>query len=112
MVTRDDRTDYSDNNNNNICLVLICGNSHSTRVNSCLYMKKQRKKTYNTGPCFYCQSGREVDYKDVLHLKRFLTRRGKIKGRDQTGLCAAHQREAATAVKRAREASILPYVQR
>lgn len=73
---------------------------------------KKRKKTYNSGPCFYCQSGRDVDYKDVLHLKRFLTRRGKIRAREQTGLCATHQREVAKAMKRARQASLIPYIQR
>ncbi|MEA2020413.1 MAG: 30S ribosomal protein S18 [Patescibacteria group bacterium] len=74
--------------------------------------RSNKKKNYHKGPCFYCQSGRDVDYKDVLHLKRFLTRRGKIRPREQTGLCARHQREIATAIKRAREAALISYVNR
>lgn len=74
--------------------------------------RRKRRKNYKTGPCFYCQSNRGVDYKDVLHLKRFLTRRGKIRPREQTGLCARHQREIAKAIKRAREAALIPYIQR
>lgn len=64
------------------------------------------------GACFYCQSSREVDYKDTLHLKRFIARRGKIRSRDQTGLCAKHQRLVTRAIKRARVAALLPFVER
>ncbi len=74
--------------------------------------KHRKKKNYKKNPCFYCQSGRDVDYKDVLHLKRFLTRRGKIRPREQTSLCAKHQREMGTAVKRAREAALISYLNR
>lgn len=74
-------------------------------------LTRSRRKSYHPGPCFYCQSGREVDYKDVLHLKRFLTRRGKIRAREQTGLCAKHQRWVARAVKRARIVALLPFVE-
>ena len=52
----------------------------------------------------------EIDYKDAAKLKRYLTEAGKIIPRRITGNCAAHQRMIATAIKRAREASIIPYV--
>jgi small subunit ribosomal protein S18 len=53
-----------------------------------------------------------VDYKDTNLLRRFMTDRGKIKARGNTGTCAQHQRDVATAVKTARELALLPYVVR
>ena len=43
-------------------------------------------------------------------LRRFVSDRGKIRARRVTGLCPQHQREAAVAIKRAREMALLPYV--
>lgn len=51
-----------------------------------------------------------VDYKDYNTLRRFISDRGKIRARRVTGLCPKHQRDAATAIKRAREMALLPYV--
>ena len=51
----------------------------------------------------------KVDYKDQQALKYFLTERGKIIPRRISGNCAKHQREVATAIKRARMLAILPY---
>ena len=50
-----------------------------------------------------------VDYKDVRRLRGFVTERGKIIPRRISGNCAKHQREVATAVKRARMLAVLPY---
>ncbi|GAB4544394.1 MAG: hypothetical protein OHK0023_01130 [Anaerolineae bacterium] len=49
-------------------------------------------------------------YKDVDFLRRFLTDRGKIRPRRQTGLAAREQRRLAQAVKRARHIALLPFV--
>lgn len=49
-------------------------------------------------------------YKDVDLLRRYLTDRGKIRPRRQTGLCARDQRRLATAVKRARHLALLPFI--
>ena len=51
----------------------------------------------------------KVDYKDQNQMKYFLTERGKIIPRRISGNCARHQREVATAIKRARMLAILPY---
>jgi small subunit ribosomal protein S18 len=51
-----------------------------------------------------------VDYKDVNTLRRLISDRGKIKARRVTGTCRQHQREAAIAIKTARELALLPYV--
>ena len=51
-----------------------------------------------------------VDYKEVATLKRFLTERGKILPRRQTGNTAKQQRMISSAIKRAREMALLPFV--
>lgn len=62
--------------------------------------------------CEFCKKNIGIiDYKDVETLKKFLTPRGKIVSRRQTGLCAYHQRKLALAIKRAREMALLPFVQ-
>lgn len=56
--------------------------------------------------------GRQVenlDYKQVDALRRYVTDRGKIRSRRQTGNCAKHQRVLAQAIKRARFIALLPY---
>ncbi|MEW6635993.1 MAG: 30S ribosomal protein S18 [Actinomycetota bacterium] len=62
-------------------------------------------------PCVFCKENiAYVDYKDYNMLRRFTSDRGKIRARRVTGLCPQHQREAATAIKRAREMALLPYI--
>jgi len=51
-----------------------------------------------------------VDYKDLSLLRRFLSDKGKTRGRRVTGLSRKHQRQLSVAVKRAREIALLPYV--
>ena len=50
-----------------------------------------------------------IDYKQLDIIKRFVTDRGKIRPRRQTGNCAKHQRTLARAIKRARHIALLPY---
>jgi small subunit ribosomal protein S18 len=51
-----------------------------------------------------------VDYKDERTLSRFLTERGKILPSRLSGTCARHQRQLSTAIKRARQLALLPYI--
>jgi len=51
-----------------------------------------------------------VDYKDVDTLKKFISERGKILPRRVTGTSARYQRMLTTAIKRARQMALLPYV--
>ncbi len=60
--------------------------------------------------CFLDKQGKEIDWKDVEFLSKFITMRGKIMPRRQTGLCAYHQRRLAKAIKRARIMALLPFV--
>jgi small subunit ribosomal protein S18 len=62
-------------------------------------------------PCPYCKDKIEqVDYKDISALRRFISERGKIRSRRITGACRRHQNQVSTAIKRARELALLPYV--
>jgi small subunit ribosomal protein S18 len=61
--------------------------------------------------CPVCESGvRVLDFKDERALSRFTTERGKILPARLSGMCARHQRQLATAVKRARYLALMPYV--
>lgn len=67
--------------------------------------RRPRKKV-----CAFCaEKATEIDYKDVEKLKKFIGETGKIAPRRMTGVCAKHQRELATAIKKARVMALLPY---
>ena len=60
--------------------------------------------------CRFCDTrGLKIDYKDVKMLRKYITDQGKIIPRRISGNCARHQREMTTAIKRARNISLLPY---
>lgn len=61
--------------------------------------------------CQFCvDKNAIIDYKQSDMLRRYVTEDGKIRPRRQTGTCAKHQRELATAIKRARQLALLPFV--
>ena len=51
-----------------------------------------------------------IDYKDVRQLMMSIPERGKIQPRRISGTCAKHQRKLTTAIKRARQLALIPYV--
>ena len=51
-----------------------------------------------------------IDYKDVELLKKFISANGKITPRRVTGTSAKYQRMLTTAIKRARQMALLPYI--
>jgi ribosomal protein S18 len=64
-------------------------------------------------PCSFCQHGVDrVDYKDLAQLRKYISDRGKIRGRKVSGNCQQHQRDVGDAIKTARELALLPYTQR
>ena len=79
-------------------------------------MEQRERRGNRRGPrrprtCSFCVDKTEyIDYKDHEKLGRFLTEYGRIKPRRTTGTCAKHQRELATAIKRARHIALLPFV--
>jgi small subunit ribosomal protein S18 len=73
--------------------------------------KERRAQPGRHKSCFFCRDKiGSIDYKDIGQLRRFVSDRGKIRGRGQTGSCRKHQAQVATAVKRAREMALLPYI--
>ncbi len=66
-----------------------------------------RKKT-----CRFCERNvREIDFKNIDLLKRYVADRGKISPRRMTGTCTYHQRKLSTAIKRARLLALLPFIE-
>ncbi|MEE2790617.1 MAG: 30S ribosomal protein S18 [Acidobacteriota bacterium] len=51
-----------------------------------------------------------IDYKDVRMLIGSIPERGKIQPRRLSGTCSPHQRKLQTAIKRARQLALIPYV--
>lgn len=72
--------------------------------------KKPRVIRYKTPSfCDYCKQGKDPDYKDHETMKKFMTDRAKIMGKDRTGFCARHQRYLSREIKRARHLGLLPH---
>ena len=67
------------------------------------HFKKRKKR------CYMCE-GKEINYKDVDILKKYINERGKILPRRVTGACAKHQRYIAGEIKKARIIGLLPFV--
>ena len=61
--------------------------------------------------CRFCKDKIDyIDYKDVRVMMMAIPERGKIQPRRISGTCAKHQRKLTTAVKRARQLALIPYV--
>ena len=69
--------------------------------------KRPMKKKF----CEFCKDKSlvEIDYKEVAKLKRYVTEKGKIIPRRASGVCAGHQRQLTTAIKRARIMALLAF---
>jgi small subunit ribosomal protein S18 len=66
-----------------------------------------KKKKY----CRFKKNGiKYVDYKDPEFLKKFLNEQGKVLPRRITGTSLKYQRKVGTAIKRARQLALLPFV--
>ena len=60
--------------------------------------------------CRFTADGvKQIDYKDINTLKGYISETGKIVPSRITGTNARYQRQLATAIKRARFLSLLPY---
>ncbi len=58
--------------------------------------------------CQLC-AGKDLNYKDVDILRKYINEKGKILPRRMTGACAKHQRYITEQIKRARFMALLPY---
>ena len=70
------------------------------------FKKKPKKKA-----CYFTKNKiKFIDYKDIELLKKFISPNGKITPRRVTGTSAKYQRMLSTAIKRARQMALLPYI--
>ena len=61
--------------------------------------------------CKFCAERIDyINYKDVRQLAGFIPERGKLQPRRISGACATHQRKLQTAIARARQLALIPYV--
>jgi len=60
--------------------------------------------------CPFCKKEAILNYKEVDVLKKSISERGKIIGKDRTGICSKHQRGLTKEIKRARFLALLPYI--
>jgi small subunit ribosomal protein S18 len=73
--------------------------------------EKRRSLFRRRKVCKFCAEKIDyIDYKDVRMLMPFVPDRGKILPRRISGVCAPHQRTLQTAIKRARQLALVPYV--
>jgi small subunit ribosomal protein S18 len=70
--------------------------------------KKRRFGRRKVDP-FLVDKTLEIDYKDPVLLRRFISDRGKIVPRRVSGVCAKNQRKLSLAIKRARNLALLPF---
>ena len=61
---------------------------------------------------FTAEGVTEIDYKDIMTLKNYITETGKIVPSRITGTKARYQRQLARAIKRARFLALIPYTDR
>ena len=74
-------------------------------------LTRRRARPRKQKACPFTAAGiKEIDYKDVETLRRFITERGKILPKRITGVAARHQRKLALAIRRARYIGLLPFV--
>ena len=74
--------------------------------------KRPRRKIIVPKQCFFCKEEKTPNYIDTEVLFRFLTERGKIIGKERSGVCAKHQRRLTIAIKHSRHLALLPFVAR
>ncbi len=73
--------------------------------------RPQRARRPKKKVCLFCVDKVDhIDYKDTAKLRRYVSERGKIVPRRISGNCAKHQRQLTTAIKRARQIALLPFV--
>lgn len=73
-------------------------------------MIQARKKIKVPKNCIFCKEKKEPQFRDVAALSGFISERGRIIGRDRSGVCAKHQRRLTTEIKRARHVALISFV--
>ena len=61
--------------------------------------------------CYFSANNvKQIDYKDSEILKKFINPHARMIAGKRTGVCSKHQRQLASAIKRARFMALLPFV--
>ncbi|PLX26798.1 30S ribosomal protein S18 [Candidatus Parcubacteria bacterium] len=69
-----------------------------------------KEQLQNEKACYFCVNNIDnIDYKDIHTISRFVNMYKKILPKRRTGTCSKHQRQLATAIKRARIMALLPF---
>ena len=69
-----------------------------------------KRRTRRRKVCYFCVNKIEVlDYKAVGTFKKFITDRGKIVPKRNSGVCAKHQRLLSNTIKRSRLMGFIPF---
>ncbi|KKW06263.1 MAG: ribosomal protein S18, small subunit ribosomal protein S18 [candidate division CPR1 bacterium GW2011_GWC1_49_13] len=71
--------------------------------------RRPQRRSQVRSRCYFDDKGLEPSQVGEDILVRFLTRRGKIRSKERSGLCAYHQRALARAIKRGRNLGTIPY---
>ena len=63
--------------------------------------------------CYFKENGiRDINYKDIKLLRRFVNDQGKIMPRRITGTSSKMHRKLVRAIKRARSIALMPYIEK
>ena len=60
--------------------------------------------------CPFCNTKTEPDFREMEHLGKYISDRGRILAHTRTGVCSKHQRAIAQSIKHARHLALLPFV--
>lgn len=60
--------------------------------------------------CFFCDNVKEPIFTDSQQLRRYMSDRSRINGKQRSGLCARHQRVLTEQIKYARHLALLPFI--
>jgi len=73
---------------------------------------KPKRKRINklNAVCPFCKEKKPISWRESAVLSGFLTPRGRLMARKQSGICARHQKAVARSVKQARHLSLLSFV--
>jgi small subunit ribosomal protein S18 len=75
--------------------------------------KQRNSKPHEQRHCPFCvHNVKAIDYKDMNMLRRYTSSYGKIVPKRRSGVCSAHQRPLAMAIKNARIMALLPFAVR
>lgn len=75
-------------------------------------MQRRRKQRPVPLNCNFCKEKKEVDFREIELINQSISDRGKIIGKDRSGICSKHQRQLTKNIKYARYIGLAPFVVR